>query len=106
MEDTYVIDDTPMEYTTVMPVTRSPLAYSRIARYQGRAAENTAMALTDMQCNQILCSRGIAIHAGITGMAKQAAEMFPEAADRFYSLAVQNYCHLSQIIDDSIQRRW
>jgi len=105
MEDSYVIDESPMDYG-VLPVSRSSLAYGRLGRYQGRAVESTAMALTDMQCNHILCSRGIAIHANITGMAKQAAEMYPEAADRFYSLAVQNYCHLSQIIDDSVRRRW
>ena len=104
MEDAYVIDDAPIQTTQMYP-TLSRISYGKIARYQARTAENLAMTTLDMHCNHMICAHALAAHLDITGMARKAAEMYPEAADRFRSIAVQNYCHLSQIIDESMMRR-
>ena len=105
MEDSYIIEDAPMMGTGNGGLSLSPMGYGRLARYQARAIERLAMDVLDMQCLQTLCAKGIAGHVAITGMARQAAEMYPEAADRFNSIAVQNYCHIAEIIDDNARGR-
>ena len=82
----------------------SPLATTRLAHYGSRTAENALMANMDIRCSQLICSRAIAAHMNVTAAAAQASKLFPEAADRFNSLAVQNYCHLSQIVEDCLRR--
>ena len=114
MEESYIVDDTHyaqpysdpgyLGIASVPPVL--PFTLSRIGRYQQRTMENAMITSLDIQFSQIVSARAIAAHSNVTAVAEQATQLHPEAAARFQALAVQNFFHLTQIIDDSERRRW
>ena len=103
MEDEYMIYDPDITETS-SPLSLSTVSRGRMGRYQARSMENTAMTVLNMQCEQVAFSQAIASHSRITGMTLQAAELYPMAAERFYSLAEQHYQHLANILETSIRR--
>ena len=103
MQEKYVAHNNPFDYTIAFPAL-SPLAINRLTNYGSRALENELMTGIDMECSQLICSRAIAAHVNVTAIARQASELYPEAADRFHALAVKNFHCLARIINDST--RW
>ena len=103
MDDEYVMDDYDVAVTS-SPLSLPTVSRGRMGRYQARSMESAAMTVLDMQCEQVAFSQAIASHSRITGMTLQAAELYPQAAERFYSLAEQHYHHLADILESSIRR--
>ena len=103
MQDIYDNDLISISDNLGFPTMRRSV--SRLSRYQLKAVENAAMAVFDMQAEEIKTTSAISSHVKIAGLTRQATEMYPEAADRFQALADQNCWNLIGIIKDSYEGR-